>query len=104
MAVTQEEEFIMSCPEERVYSVKMAGTEYMYEEKAILVVLTDVTERQDLHGRLVAEEVQSRMLSSLSHEFRNPLNHIGGAFFFAKENLHNPERAREQLELGTCSL
>ena len=44
------------------------------------------------------------MLSSMSHEFRNPLNHIGGALFFAKENLHNPERAREQLSLGTCSL
>ena len=86
----QEEEFISTGPEERVYSVKMAATEYLYEEKAILVVLADVTERRQLHGRLVAEEVQSRMLSSMSHEFRNPLNHIGGAFFFAKENLHRP--------------
>ena len=82
----------------------MAATEYLFEEEAIFVVLSDVTERQELHGKLVAEQVQSRMLSSLSHEFRNPLNHIGGALFFAKENLHRPGYAREQLDLGTCSL
>ena len=90
-AVMQEEEFVMNEEEERVYAVKMAATEYLYEEKAILVVLSDVTERRELHGRVVAEEVQSRMLSSMSHEFRNPLNHIGGSFYFAKENLYRPE-------------
>ena len=51
----QEEEFVLNSEEERVYAVKMAATEYLYEEKAILVVLSDVTERRDLHGRLVAD-------------------------------------------------
>ena len=103
-AVVEEEEFVLKTEDERIFAVKMAATEYLYEEEAILVVLSDVTERQELHGKLVAEQVQSRMLSSMSHEFRNPLNHIGGALFFAKENLHRPNYASEQLDLGTCSL
>ena len=43
------------------------------------------------------------MFYSLSHEFRNPLNHIKGAFFLAIENLGEPRQAKEHLEMGNSS-
>lgn len=44
MVVVEEEEFVLNTDDERIFAVKMAATEYLFEEEAIFVVLSDVTE------------------------------------------------------------
>ena len=60
------------------FSAKFSAFNFADEDKSIMVVINDISERARLRESKISEMLKTIMLCSISHELRSPVNQING--------------------------
>ena len=75
-------------PSQRTHlSIKFTSSLFM-DKQVYVINITDTTDRDSLIAAQASSEYKTRLLSSVSHEFRTPLN---GSINFIEQALNEPQ-------------
>ena len=84
------------------FSIKFAPISVASEEKAIMIVFNDISERTRLKETRISDYMKTIMLCSISHELRSPVNQINGVLSLIQPTLKTVEQQR-LLKIANCS-
>jgi signal transduction histidine kinase len=68
-------------------------------QKALMVVMNDISEKLKLRESLISNQLKTIMLWSISHEIRSPVNQINGTLSLLKPSITDPKQ-RNLLEIA----
>ena len=74
------------------FSAKFSAFNFSAEEKSIMIVINDISERARLRESKISEMLKTIMLWSISHELRTPVNQINGALTLILPTLATSEQ------------
>ena len=74
------------------FSAKFSAFNFIDEDKSIMVVVNDISERARLRESKISEMLKTIMLWSISHELRSPVNQINGVLTLLLPTLSTPEQ------------
>lgn len=84
------------------FSAKFAAFDFATEDKSIMVVINDISERARLRESKISEMLKTIMLCSISHELRSPVNQITGVLTLLLPTLKTKEQ-RQYLRIANSS-
>ena len=76
------------------YSVKFSKLCISDQLKALMIVITDISDRLKHQETIISEKMKTIMIWSISHEIRSPLNQINGCLSLLQPTLHKPEQLK----------
>jgi signal transduction histidine kinase len=78
----------------REYSIKIAPITFTNNQKSLLIVFNDVSEKLRLKESKISDWMKTIMLWSISHELRSPVNQINGMLSLLQPTLKTSEQQR----------
>jgi signal transduction histidine kinase len=84
------------------FNVKFSAFKFTPDDKSVMVVINDISERAKLRESKISEMLKTIMLCSISHELRSPVNQINGALTLLLPTL-STNKQKDLLKIANSS-